>query len=106
MFGRIGVGIPCRFSCMCETHVPCTVDTANALEPAPILRRTLPVGKLKAGVDAVHPFRYDTPKSRKILGIEYRTMQETTKDTLEGFEAVGWESRSAKCWYYGCMMYN
>jgi hypothetical protein len=90
MFGRIGVRIPCRFSCLYETYVPCTVDTANALEPAPIPRRTLPVGKPKAGVNAIHPFRYDTQKSRRILGIEYRTMQETTKDTLEDFEAVGW----------------
>ncbi|KAI8986793.1 NAD(P)-binding protein [Trametes punicea] len=38
----------------------------------------------------VHLVRYAPDKERRLLGIKFRTMEETTKDTLEDFKARGW----------------
>lgn len=40
--------------------------------------------------DAVHLVSYDTEKKDRILQIKARTMEETTKDTLEDFKKRGW----------------
>ncbi|KAI0349758.1 NAD-P-binding protein [Trametes cingulata] len=39
---------------------------------------------------AVFPAIYNTEKSRRILGIEYRSLEETTRDSVEDFKAKGW----------------
>jgi len=39
---------------------------------------------------AVHLNVYDTTKASRILGIKYRSMDETTTDLLEDFQARGW----------------
>ena len=39
---------------------------------------------------AVHLIRYSPDKERRLLGIKFRSLEETTKDTLEDFKARGW----------------
>ncbi|KAI0367231.1 D-lactaldehyde dehydrogenase [Pilatotrama ljubarskyi] len=39
---------------------------------------------------AVYPTKYNTKKARRILGIEFRSLEETTKDSLEDFKSRGW----------------
>ncbi|KAJ7249148.1 hypothetical protein B0H12DRAFT_1122907 [Mycena haematopus] len=43
-----------------------------------------------AGKDAVHQIRYDAAKSVRVLGMAYRTMEETARDTAADWEARGW----------------
>ncbi|KAJ7064076.1 D-lactaldehyde dehydrogenase [Mycena amicta] len=43
-----------------------------------------------AGKTHVHLLRYETAKGIKLLGIEYRSMEETARDTLEDYEKKGW----------------
>ncbi|OSD07837.1 NAD-P-binding protein [Trametes coccinea BRFM310] len=39
---------------------------------------------------AVHLVQYSSDKERRLLGIKFRSIEETTKDTLEDFKARGW----------------
>ena len=39
---------------------------------------------------AVHMLSYDTSKQRKLFGIKFYTVEESTKDTLDDFKARGW----------------
>ncbi|KAH9896685.1 NAD(P)-binding protein [Cubamyces lactineus] len=39
---------------------------------------------------AVHLIRYSPEKERRLLGIKFKSLEETTKDTLEDFKARGW----------------
>lgn len=64
------------------------IDTANALEPAPKLSRPLPKGDPGSSYPAPHG--YDASKSRRILGLEYHSLTETTRDVLLDFAARGW----------------
>ena len=34
--------------------------------------------------------RFDASKSKKLLGLEYRTMERTTKDIISQFQEKGW----------------
>ncbi|KAJ7479840.1 D-lactaldehyde dehydrogenase [Mycena latifolia] len=43
-----------------------------------------------AGKDAVHLLRYDTAKSVRVLGMEYRPMADTAAAALADYEARGW----------------
>ncbi|KAJ2973760.1 hypothetical protein NUW54_g12004 [Trametes sanguinea] len=38
----------------------------------------------------VHLIQYSPDKERRILGIQFRSLEETTKDTIEDFKARGW----------------
>lgn len=67
-----------------------SVDAANDLNSPPKLSTTLPVGVRGAGKTAKHLTFYDTAKADRILGLKYRTIAETTKDTLADYEARGW----------------
>ncbi|KAF8142891.1 NAD-P-binding protein [Mycena galopus ATCC 62051] len=40
--------------------------------------------------DAVHQIRYDASKSVRVLGMKYRTMVETARETAADWEARGW----------------
>ena len=40
--------------------------------------------------EAVYPVRYSAEKSKRILGITYRTMEEPTKDTVLDLQARGY----------------
>ena len=67
------------------------VDTANALSPSPIPSHTdMPKGNPGAGKPP--KIAFDTAKASKIFGheLKYRSMEETTRDTLEDFERRGW----------------
>ncbi|KAI0674147.1 NAD-P-binding protein [Trametes maxima] len=39
---------------------------------------------------AEYPVKYNAEKGIRILGIQYRTLEETTKDSIEDFKARGW----------------
>ena len=39
---------------------------------------------------ANHLIRYAPEKQQKLLGTKFRTLEETTKDTLDDFKARGW----------------
>ncbi|KAH9838568.1 NAD(P)-binding protein [Rhodofomes roseus] len=39
---------------------------------------------------ATHMVQYDTSKAAKLLGIKYRSIEESTKDMVEDFKARGW----------------
>ncbi|GJE89213.1 aldehyde reductase [Phanerochaete sordida] len=61
------------------------VNTAHALEPS------LPAGNTAYDPKtAVYHTSFDNSKSRRVLGIEYRTMEECTRDSLAQFKAKGW----------------
>ncbi len=34
--------------------------------------------------------KFDNTRAKTVLGIKFRTVEETTKDTLEDFKARGW----------------
>lgn len=48
---------------------------------------TIGAGK-KPGV--VHMIQYDVSKAKQVLGMKYRTMEETTRDSLVDFKQRGW----------------
>ncbi|TBU38649.1 NAD(P)-binding protein [Dichomitus squalens] len=61
------------------------VNTAHRLRPS------LPAGNTSYDpATTVHLIRYSPDKERKLLGVKFRTIEETTKDTLDDFEARGW----------------
>ncbi|KAI0078018.1 NAD(P)-binding protein [Panus rudis PR-1116 ss-1] len=60
------------------------INIAHSLDPS--------VPKLEAddtGYKAENVM-YDSTKSKEVLGLRYRTMEETTKDILDDFKAKGW----------------
>jgi len=70
------------------------IDAANAISPPPKLTTGgLPKGNPGAGTghpSTVHLLYYDTAKAARILGLKYRTIAETTRDTLADYEAKWW----------------
>ncbi|KAF9231200.1 hypothetical protein BU15DRAFT_56475, partial [Melanogaster broomeanus] len=78
-----------RFIVSAGECVPC-FDAANDLNPPPKLSTTLPVGVRGAGKTAKHVMDYSTAKADRVLGLKYRSIAETTKDTLADYEARGW----------------
>ena len=51
----------------------------------------LPAGNTKYDPGrATHYIVYVPDKQRKLLGVPFRTMEETTKDTIEDFKTRGW----------------
>ena len=52
--------------------------------------------KIRAGNTSYDPatatfmLAYVPDKQRKLLGVQFRSLEETTKDTLEDFKAKGW----------------
>lgn len=61
------------------------VDVAHRLYPS------LPAGNSSYdSATAVHLIRYSPDKERKLLGIKFKILEETTKDTLDDFKARGW----------------
>ncbi|KAI6124593.1 hypothetical protein EDD17DRAFT_1037288 [Pisolithus thermaeus] len=64
------------------------IDVANALEPAPKLSRPLPKGN--PGSSYLASYELDATKSQRILGLQYHSVMDTTRDTLLDFAARGW----------------
>ncbi|PFH47275.1 hypothetical protein AMATHDRAFT_87804, partial [Amanita thiersii Skay4041] len=72
------------------------LNIANSLTPSPIpshapgTEKALPVGNTEAIKNPVYMIKYNTAKEKRILGLTYRTMEETTRDTLADYERRGW----------------
>ncbi|KAI6037909.1 hypothetical protein EDC04DRAFT_2082589 [Pisolithus marmoratus] len=69
------------------------IDAANALSPPPQLSKPIPKGQPGSGTghpDTVHLVIFDTSKSDRVLGLKYRTIETTTKDTFADYQARGW----------------
>ncbi|KAI0635002.1 NAD-P-binding protein [Trametes polyzona] len=61
------------------------VNAAHKLNPK------IPAGNTSYDpAKATHLFQYAPDKQRRILGVPFRSLEETTKDTLEDFKARGW----------------
>ncbi|KAH6887185.1 D-lactaldehyde dehydrogenase [Coprinopsis sp. MPI-PUGE-AT-0042] len=69
------------------------IDTANTLEPSALpghkLTPSWPDPERKAVLD------FSNAKEQKILGVKYRPLRDTVKDSMEDFAARGFFSRSA-----------
>lgn len=71
------------------TNIPSyPVDVASSIQPYP-LPNHLPA-KGVPGLDKSYNIQYNTEKEKGILGIKFKTLEETTRDTLEDFAARGW----------------
>lgn len=69
------------------------IDMANALNPPPKLSKPIPKGHPGSGTGhphTVHLVIYDASKSDRILGLKYRSMATTTKDTFADYQVRGW----------------
>jgi len=64
------------------------LDVANTVHPYPLPNHPPPKGIPE--LEKVHNIQYDTAKERRIFGIKFRTMEETSRDTLENFAEKGW----------------
>ncbi|KII86215.1 hypothetical protein PLICRDRAFT_114782 [Plicaturopsis crispa FD-325 SS-3] len=68
------------------------LDAANALSPPPLGAYTLPKGTPGAGKapGVLPPMFYDTSKASRVLGLTYRSLEETARDSLADFGSRGW----------------
>ncbi|KAF8879127.1 hypothetical protein BD779DRAFT_1676521 [Infundibulicybe gibba] len=64
------------------------LDATNALFPPGTSRWKFPRGD--PGRKIIHMMEYDTSKAARILGMRYRTMEETITDVLADFQRRGW----------------
>jgi nucleoside-diphosphate-sugar epimerase len=65
------------------------VNAANTLAQS-FPNLNLPRGYPEKAKNTVHLILYDTAKADRILKLKYRSMEETTRDTLNDFEERGW----------------
>jgi len=66
----------------------CKVEVANSIEPYPLPNH--PPQKGIPELEKIHMIKYHTEKERRIFGIDMKTKEETTRDTLVEFAARGW----------------
>ncbi|KAH7912524.1 hypothetical protein BJ138DRAFT_1112243 [Hygrophoropsis aurantiaca] len=68
------------------------INAANAISPPPRLSQPLPVGNPGSGIASTTAvlFSYKTNRAIQILGLQYRSVADITKDILADFEARGW----------------
>ncbi|KXN81604.1 NADPH-dependent methylglyoxal reductase GRE2 [Leucoagaricus sp. SymC.cos] len=64
------------------------LDAANKIQPYPLPNH--PPVKGIPGLEKTFNIQYNTEKEGRIFGIKLKTMEETTRDTLEDFAARGW----------------
>jgi hypothetical protein len=64
------------------------VEVANSIQPYPLPNH--PPAKGIPGLDKVYNIQYNTEKERRIFGINLKTKEETTRDTLEEFARRRW----------------
>ena len=63
--------------------------SANAVKP--LIYENLSKGSTAYDPNTSKPLiHYNVAKAKEILGIKYKTMDETTKDLLEDFKRRGW----------------
>lgn len=65
------------------------VAVSNSISP-PIYERKYVNDQLVPVDSPDYPFKLNAAKSVKILGIKYRSMEETAKDILVDFKSRGW----------------
>ena len=63
------------------------VDTINALG---FQGTNVPIGTPGSGTHMKHPHIYDASRARDVLGMVFRSKEETAKDSIESFRARGW----------------
>ncbi|KAJ7162469.1 hypothetical protein C8R46DRAFT_348925 [Mycena filopes] len=61
-------------------------DFLDAAPDSPRFQKGVP----GSGKDAVHEIRYDASKSGRVLGVVYRSMEDTARDTVADWEKRGW----------------
>jgi len=78
----------CVASLIPVDSILCEVEVANSIEPYPLLNH--PPQKGIPGLEKTYMISYHMEKERRIFGIEMKTKEETTCDTLMEFAARGW----------------
>ncbi|PPQ64056.1 hypothetical protein CVT24_008869 [Panaeolus cyanescens] len=76
-----------------ERIITTAVNAANSLSPNPLPSHKLSKGfpeMLPPVEDRVYNITYEKSKEQRILGIPFRSKEETTKDTLQNFADRGW----------------
>lgn len=79
---------------MCSPHPFFSRTSALTSPPVSIAHKIDP--SLRAGDAEYKPgtarylWNFDNVKSRHVLGLEYHTMEECTRDTLKQFKELGW----------------
>lgn len=74
-----------------STGLPRVLIPSYAVSIAHRLYPQLPAGDTSYDpASAKYMVRYVPDKERKLLGIKFKTMEETTKDTLEDCKSRGW----------------
>lgn len=75
----------------------CTLDTSDrsryviAVTPAHRASSKVPAGNTAYDPSqAKHPLFYNSSKSVDVLGVKYRTIEESSIDTVKDFETKGW----------------
>ena len=66
------------------------VDATNAVKPSPWTSHHGAFAKGHPDGTRVHNITWKTEKAQRILGIKYRTLEETAKDILVDYEEHGW----------------
>ncbi|CAA7269673.1 unnamed protein product [Cyclocybe aegerita] len=66
------------------------INVANSLTPNPLPSHKFVVGYPEILQEKAILATYDKSKEERILGIKFKTMEETAKDTLEDFARRGW----------------
>lgn len=82
--------VVCVFVCV---HTRCLtvrlVDILNAQEPTiPGLRRGIP----GSGDGLPNQMAFDTEKTKRILGVEWTSMEETAKELIDNWRERGWKA--------------
>lgn len=87
------------FSCFREVEtniIVFAVNAANAL-PSDILSTLASPNEIPKGdpahgstLETVYRMRYDARKADRVLGLQYRSLQESTRDMVEDFARRGW----------------
>lgn len=67
------------------THASPAVSVAHKIDPS------LPAGDTSYDPSkARYMSHFDNAKSKRVLGLEYRTIEECTRDSLKQFKELGW----------------
>ncbi|KAK7456489.1 hypothetical protein VKT23_010739 [Stygiomarasmius scandens] len=66
-----------------------TIDAVNSLQPSPWPSHKEPLAKGETG-EKLYKITWDLSKEKRILGIKFRTQEETARDMLADWESRGW----------------
>jgi hypothetical protein len=68
--------------------MPPIVDAARSLKPSPLQSHDISPGF--PDIQKAYPYEFGTQKASTILGIKWRSKEETTRDILEDLAKHGW----------------